>query len=435
MRPRKGRRAARAARAGARSREALLPPGPATSRVEADAPPLAPAAGLDRAAAWLGTPLGIFLISRAWLLIACYLGLRWDPQLAPDPLLLPLHDGAEPYRAFPGALALDGWVRWDSAWYHAIVQHGYAFTPGQQSSVAFFPLYPLLSALLAWPLRALLPAHQAFYLAALVLSQGAFYLALLGVWRVAEPLVGRRAAQRALWLLCLFPYAFFFSAAYTEALYLALVVWALYLARLGRWPLACALAALASATRSTGVLLLPLLGLEHLRRLGWRLQDLDRRAWWLLLAPAGLLAFIGYQWLRLGNPLAFVQVQAAWQRSFALPNVALMWRYAGMAAVDPLSRLDLALQLVLVFALPIGVVLAWRRCGWLLGAFCALSLLPALTAGSAAALGRFTAVVFPLFIALAPALRRRWLLGSVALIALTLQLVLTYGFSHWRSPV
>lgn len=435
MRPRKGRRAARAARPGARSRDSLRRPGPATRQAEAAELPALPATGLGRAAAWLSTPLGIFLVSRAWLLVACYVGLRWDPRLTPDPLLLPLHDGAQPFRAFPGALVLDGWVRWDSAWYHAIVQHGYAFTPGQQSSVAFFPLYPLLSAALAWPLRALLPPHQAFYLAALALSHGAFFVALLGVWRLAEPIVGRRAAARALWLLCLFPYAFFFSAAYTEALYLALVVWSLYTARLARWPLACGLAGLASATRSTGVLLLPLLLLEYLWQSGWRLQGLDRRGWWLLLAPAGLLAFSGYQWLRLGDPLAFVQVQTAWQRSFALPSVALMWRFIGMAEVDPLSRLDLALQLLLIFALPLGVVLAWRRCGWQLGLWSALSALPALTAGSAAALGRFTAAVFPLFIALAPTLRRRWLMGSVALLALALQLVLTFGFSHWRSPV
>lgn len=411
MRARAARQATRGERAGARGRDSNDP------------------------LAWWATPLGVFLVSRGLLLVASYLGLRWDDALAPDPLLLPLHDGAEPYRAFPGALLLDGWVRWDAGWYHAIVRHGYAFTPGQQSSVAFFPLYPLLSGLLAWPLRAVLPSHQAFYLAALALSHGAFFVALLGFRRLACALLEPGAAARASWLLCLFPYALFFSAAYTESLYLALVVWSLIAARQSRWALACGLAALASATRSTGVLLTPLLALEHLRQCGWRPQGLDRRAGWLLLAPAGLLAFSAFQWLRFGDPLAFVHVQAAWNRSFALPNVALIWSVVGSAAFDPLSRLDLGLQLVLIFALPPLVVLAWRRCGWLLGAWSALSLLPALTAGSAAALGRFTAVVFPLFLALAPSLRRRWLLGLVALIAVVLQLALTYGFSHWRSPV
>ena len=392
-------------------------------------------AGGETTLGWWASPFAVFLATRAFLLLASYLGLRWDPQLAPDPTVLPLHDGAEPYRAFPAALVLDGWIRWDAGWYHAIVHHGYAFTPGQQSSVAFFPLYPLLSALLGWPLRALLPPHQAFYLAALVLSHGAFLVALLGFGRLARELLEPRDAARARWLLCLFPYAFFFSAAYTESLYLALVVWSLIAARQSRWALACGLAALASATRSTGVQLTPLLVLENLRQQGWRPQRLDRSAWWLLLAPAGLCAFSAFQWLRFGDPLAFVHVQAAWNRSFALPNVTLIARVVGSAAFDPLSRLDFGLQLVLIFALPPLVVLVWRRCGWLLGAWSALTLLPALTAGSAAALGRFTAVVFPLFLALAPALRRRWLMGLVALIALLLQLALTYGFSHWRSPV
>jgi hypothetical protein len=35
-------------------------------------------------------------------------------------------------------------VRWDSGWYLGIVRFGYEYIPGQPSSVAFFPLFPLL---------------------------------------------------------------------------------------------------------------------------------------------------------------------------------------------------------------------------------------------------------------------------------------------------
>src|SRR5450759_2545636 len=38
---------------------------------------------------------------------------------------------------------LDGWVRYDSGWYHLIATSGYSYTPGKQSPVAFFPAYPL----------------------------------------------------------------------------------------------------------------------------------------------------------------------------------------------------------------------------------------------------------------------------------------------------
>ena len=36
-----------------------------------------------------------------------------------------------------------GWVGWDSSWYMRIAEEGYRYTPGEQSSVAFFPVYPL----------------------------------------------------------------------------------------------------------------------------------------------------------------------------------------------------------------------------------------------------------------------------------------------------
>src|SRR5947199_1053148 len=40
------------------------------------------------------------------------------------------------------------WSRWDAGWYLEIAQNGYSFTPGKQSDVAFFPLYPNLIRLL-----------------------------------------------------------------------------------------------------------------------------------------------------------------------------------------------------------------------------------------------------------------------------------------------
>src|SRR5689334_13819326 len=46
--------------------------------------------------------------------------------------------------AWPGAFWLQGRVQYDGGWYAHIAQHGYQYTPGVQSPVAFFPGYPLL---------------------------------------------------------------------------------------------------------------------------------------------------------------------------------------------------------------------------------------------------------------------------------------------------
>ncbi len=42
-----------------------------------------------------------------------------------------------------GPIWLDGWSEGDSGWYYGIATYGYFYNPGQQSSIAFFPSYPL----------------------------------------------------------------------------------------------------------------------------------------------------------------------------------------------------------------------------------------------------------------------------------------------------
>ena len=68
----------------------------------------------------------------------------------------------------------------------------------------------------------------------------------------------------ALLLVAFFPAALFFSAVYSESLFLLLSVGAVLAARQGRWAWAGALAALAALTRNSGVLLLVPLALLFL---------------------------------------------------------------------------------------------------------------------------------------------------------------------------
>ena len=54
----------------------------------------------------------------------------------------------------------DGWFQFDSGWYYDIVTRGYSYVPGQQSSVAFFPSFPLLTRVVA----AVLPGQRSGYI-------------------------------------------------------------------------------------------------------------------------------------------------------------------------------------------------------------------------------------------------------------------------------
>ncbi len=87
----------------------------------------------------------VFLGIAAVLFVVSAVGSIW----LPDP-------GSHVIPPFDGWRWLHGWAQWDSGWYSAIAGGGYGYIPGRQSTIAFFPAYPLairyLSALVGGPL-------------------------------------------------------------------------------------------------------------------------------------------------------------------------------------------------------------------------------------------------------------------------------------------
>ena len=190
-------------------------------------------------------------------------------------------------------------ARWDAGWYLLIANHGYQPSLGAATAArgAFFPLYPLL-------VRALSTLLVAPVLAGVAVSTLALALALYGLHRLTSLETGSRdAARLAVMVSALAPMAFFFSAVYSESLYLALSVGTFWFARKGRWALTGMLGALAAATRPTGVLLLvPALVLyvygprqdRPPDALAWRRYRIRRDVLWLALIPAGMGLFAAY---------------------------------------------------------------------------------------------------------------------------------------------
>jgi hypothetical protein len=252
-------------------------------------------------------------------------------------------------------------ARWDAAWYMVIARYGYRPDLGSFTSprTAFFPLYPL-------GLRAISTLGVPLVIGGVLLSLVALALALYGIHRLTTLELARggrlalgRAgggdvARLAVLLTAFAPMAFFFSAVYSESLYLALSVGLFWSARQGRWALAGVLGALAAATRSTGLVLglpalviylygpredraadsmparsrgpggLPLrtaaiMLLRHLRP-RYRLR---RDALWLLLLPAGVAVYGLLLGLGGGDVLAPFHAQGVWGRHFAGPYVAV----------------------------------------------------------------------------------------------------------------
>jgi hypothetical protein len=265
----------------------------------------------------------------------------------------------------PGVTRGFGWLgnllaapaaRWDASWYLVIAHYGYRPDLGVYTSsrTAFFPLYPL-------GLRAISDVGFPPVLAGVLLSLVAFALALYGIHRLTTlelARVGRlgsgEVARLAVLVMAFAPMAFYFSAVYSESLYLALSVGVFWCARQGRWAGACALAALAGATRSAGVVLaLPVLMLylygpredrmpdfARARRFAPRYR-LRREILWLGLVPAGLAAYMAYLALSGGDALMPFHAQGVWDRRFAGPYLGV---WDGMKAAWQGARQLLSFQ-------------------------------------------------------------------------------------------
>ncbi|HEX5851541.1 MAG TPA: mannosyltransferase family protein [Solirubrobacteraceae bacterium] len=272
----------------------------------------------------------------------------------------------------PGVTRGFGWLgdllaapgaRWDADWYLVIARYGYrpdlgAFTATRD---AFFPLYPL-------GLRAVSALGPPPVLAGVLLSVCALACALYGIHRLTTLELGAvghstldgdrvaEAARLAVMVTAFAPMAFFFSAVYSESLYLALSVGLFWSARHGRWALVGVLGALAAATRSTGLVLALPAAMIYLygpredrmadftrsarRRLLPRYR-LRRDALWLALLPLGVVVYGGCLALAGGDALAPFHAQGVWGRHFAGPYVGA---WDGLKAAAGGARQLLSLQ-------------------------------------------------------------------------------------------
>jgi 4-amino-4-deoxy-L-arabinose transferase-like glycosyltransferase len=268
---------------------------------------------------------------------------------------------------------------------------------------AFFPFYPKLISFF----RPFFAGRD--LLAAIFISGVCLAISIWLLYRLTRFDFGEEVARCSTVFLLLFPTAFFFGLAYTESLFLALVLGSFLAARRKRWFLAGALGALASYTRLVGIFLLPALvwewweqnkgkGLKHL---------IHPKALGLGLIPLGLLAFMRYLWLNYQDPLLFVHVQPFFGAERSGGRVILLyqvfWRYFRMILTTKADPLYFAVWLELLTMLGFIFLLFWAYKKKVRGSYLVFSLfaliLPTLS-GTLSSMPRYVLVVFPGFIAL-----------------------------------
>lgn len=197
-----------------------------------------------------------------------------------------------------------GWgafAAWDSGHYKAIVFNGYSYAnDGQGYNVAFFPLFPLL-------IRLLMQLGLPFEVAGTLLNSVAFLGALLIFHRWITKNYTLKIAQWSTAILAWCPFSLFCTVIYTEGVFLFLSVSALVLFQQKKYILASIFGALSTATRVTGIALIPTFFLA-----AWQ----EKRGFFAYLSSflsgLGILAYCVYCWLEFNEPLAFIKVQKAW---------------------------------------------------------------------------------------------------------------------------
>ncbi|MDQ6811943.1 MAG: glycosyltransferase family 39 protein [Actinomycetota bacterium] len=363
-----------------------------------------------------------------------------------------------------GNLVAAPFARWDSVWYLAIAHGGYDHEPAR---TAFFPLYPVV-------VRGLGVVIGSDLIAGVLISLICFAIALLLLYRLAALELDDEFAGVTVMLVAFCPMAYFFSAVYSESLYLALSVGCILQARLGRWRSAGVLGALAAASRNSGVMLVvPIVLLflygpradrprpgpsppsSRLRRLLPRYPT-DPAIAWAVLVPAGLAAYVGWLALKTGNGLAPFHAQQVWFRHFAGPfggvwdGVVAAWdgmRQLLHGPPPPLyftkaggDALMVAGQNLMLFGfLVLGVIAcvgAFRRLPLAYGAYVVAALAMPLSypvgPQPLASLPRYEVVLFPLFMWGAWWVRqRRMTTAALASLAVLLGLF-TAQFATWR---
>ncbi len=214
-----------------------------------------------------------------------------------------------------GNLLFRSWLHWDAAWYVSIARDGYFYRgTEEQSSVAFFPLFPVLMRIVSEAIP-FVDRADALIIAGMLVANLSFLLCLLLIYRLTKKLFSEHPqsdliAKSATFSLMLFPSSVFFVSPYSESVFLLMVLLSFYALEKGNWLLAGVFGALAAFGRLSGVTLVLPLAIEFLRRC----RKTRKNLWQILylgIIPLGLIAYMGYLNQHFGEPLAFLRAVSA----------------------------------------------------------------------------------------------------------------------------
>ncbi len=306
------------------------------------------------------------------------------------------------------------WANFDGVHYLLIARQGY------DNEARFFPLYPLTIRFVNF-FTGISPQwiHADFVLMiiGLVISNLVFAVALLLFYRLLRMDHSEKVAFWSSIFLMIFPTAFFFVSLYGESMFLLLSIGALFFARKKKWLAAALCAALASATRVVGIILLAVLVVEYFQQseitfAGFRknifreLSKLHANILLLLLAPVGFVSFAFFNFTKWGRWNFFLEQQADLGNSRSVGSIVdpvrVLIRYLRILMTVSSHQYEWRTALTELLFFVLGLILfyfAWRKrirpsyVVFSLGCF----FFPVLS-GTLSGLPRYILVIFPFFL-------------------------------------
>jgi hypothetical protein len=324
---------------------------------------------------------------------------------------------------------LDVFARNDSGWYHLIAREGYPTEPPlewQQTSFAFFPLYPALVALFRQPMLLFFHNIDLVY----VLASMALHIFLTLIWVTSlfawlgdNGWEARRIFKFSIFFQ-VFPYHFFYHMFYSEVLFSILFMQTLIALNNKNYIRLSISVALLTLCRPTGIVFSAGLGLWILADNGWfrifKQKENIKPILALLGAPGALILWMLYLYFHCGDPFAFSHTQTAWGHTYTWPWETLFnsgeWYQQAMSVY--------ALVLIII------TFVLFRRARLGEQIFTWLNVLFPLITGLVASYYRYVSVIPNLFLRIYTIIELRWKWVVIACMLLNMLL-----FYVWVSIV